>query len=313
MEAALDSQSFGQILNRIWRLLRSNIKLFAAIASLPLAVGAGLYGLIFALVFATVPLAHGSLGPALVAAVAVDCVVGLLGFLAALLISALYEPAASYAALQADAGVRVTFRQAYGVAWRRPGRYLWLLILRQLIILAPIALLGAPLAGLWLLLMDGNPNSAAAFLIIPLVVLFYAGAIVWSILATIRMALAYPASVAEDLTAWDAICRSNRVSQGGRLRIFLVALVIYGISLAVILGLELIFFLLLGIGMLLISALHLAPVWTYIGLAPLGLLFIGALILASMCMVAAYSIAFAVLYRDQVRLEQMAAAPGAAG
>ena len=42
---------------------------------------------------------------------------------------ALYMPAACFAAIQADRGVVVSFRQAYGVARSRFGRYLWLMIL----------------------------------------------------------------------------------------------------------------------------------------------------------------------------------------
>jgi len=56
-------------------------------------------------------------------------------------------PAASFAAMQADRGVVVSFRQAYRVAWSRFGRSLWLMILMVLCIMIPIMVVGALLAG----------------------------------------------------------------------------------------------------------------------------------------------------------------------
>lgn len=315
MEADLHPQAFGQILTRIWQLLRAHLTLFIAIGAPPAGVMVAIYAVVLGLVFSTMQFVQQPIGATGVAIIVADCLVGILGFAVILITFALFEPAASYAALQLHAGLNVTFQEAYGAAWRKTGRYLWLLILRQLIVGAPMVLplliffafsFGAVVAG-------GNNASGLAILGICFVILLYLAALVWAILATIRLVLAYPACVAEDIPAWQAICRSNRLSEGGRLRIFLVGLVLYAITYGVTLVCELAFGIVAGLGMIPILVFHLGPAWSITGAVLLGICFLCVLLLLVMCVSSSYSIAFAILYREHVRLESAAAAaPGSA-
>ncbi len=314
MEAALDPQAFGQVLNRIWRLMRPHLKLFIAIGAVPMGVLVAVYALVAPFVFLTIRVVHPPIGAAGVTMIVVDCLAGVLFFAILILTFALFEPAASYAGLELTAERTVTFRQTYGVALTKPGRYLWLAILRALITSAPVIL---PVL-VFLLSMLGvaaaGKNAAPALAIVGILLgaLLYVGAMVWALLATIRLVLAYPACIAENLTAWQAVRHSNRLSQGGRLRIFLVGLVLYAITYAATLVLEVVIGIVAGLGMVLVAVLHLGQAWMIAGAILVGLCLLCLLLLLTMVMSSSYSVAFAILYREHVRLESIPiSAPGA--
>ena len=113
--------TFGQILDRTYRLMRANFRLFFGIASVPAAA-------VFAFAAVVTVFLLTTLGPQLtgktmgIGAVAGGfpfalSVVFLVCYPIILVVYALYLPAATFAATQADLGVSVTFRQAYGKAW----------------------------------------------------------------------------------------------------------------------------------------------------------------------------------------------------
>jgi hypothetical protein len=305
MEAALHPQAFGQVLTRIWQLMRPNLRLFIAIGALPAGVTVVIYALTLVLVFLAMRIVHPFLGAADIAMIVFACVTGAVGIAAILLTMALYEPAASYAALELDADRKVTFREAYAVAWRRRGRYLWLLLLRQLIAGAPALVLIPPLFlfSLGAKVRGGNGVPALAIIGVLLLVILYIGAMVWAILVMIRLVLAYPACITENLTAWEAVRRSNRLSQGGRLRIFLVGLVLYAVTYAAVLACELVFGIVIGLGIIPIAIFHLGLAWMITGAVLVGICLVCALLLLGMCISSSYSVAFAILYRQHVRLE----------
>jgi hypothetical protein len=323
MEADLNPQAFGQILSRIRQLMRSNLKLFVAIAGVPVVVTLAVEGVLAGMIVATIAWLQASGRPAEMTAAGVtvivaESIVGLAGWAVMLGGFALFEPAVSYAALAVDAGRTVTFREAYAVAWRKPGRYFWLIILRQLILVAPLVVLGVPLLLLWITftLGAGKPDPSLAIFMVPLVMVLYMITLVWMVLAFVRMALVYPVCVAEDRTAWDALRRGNDLSKGGRLRIFLVGLVIYAFSVAAVLVCELAGFLLAAIGMIPLAVPHLSPLVTYAGyiwMGLVGLCFVAVLFLCMALIPAAYSVAFAVLYRNHIQMEGRATAAGVAG
>jgi hypothetical protein len=323
MEADLNPQAFGQILSRIRQLLRANLKLFVAIAGAPVLVTLVVEGALAGMILATAAWLQSAGKPvemtaAGVSVIAVESMVGTAGVVVMLAAFAFFEPAVSFAALELDAGRTITFRQAYAVAWRKPGRYLWLIILRQLIMIAPLVILGVPLLLLWLTFTvgTGKPDPSLAMFLVPLGMLLYLVTLVWIVLAAIRTALVYPVCVAEDRTAWDALRRANSLSKGGRLRIFLVGLVMYAASVAAILACELAFFLLAAIGLIPQIWSHISPVATYLGyiwMGLVGLCFVALLLLCMALIPATYSIAFAVLYRDHIQMERRAAAAGIAG
>jgi hypothetical protein len=308
------SKTFGQILDRVLQLMRANWRLFVGIALVPGAGMIAYFGIMFAAYFPVVKsfLLHQTLGFSPMAMVRIAAAY-ILGLILMIVIFSLYEPAAAYAALQANAGTRVTFRSAWVVAWSKAGRYIWLAILRALIVMAPIFVFAALFIGslgLSLAHGRGGTDSAAMVAFFPLIMLFYLGAMVYAVLVMLRLVLAVPVCVAEDVSAWDGIRRSNQLTRGAKGRIFLLGLLIYAIAYAAFLVAEMVIFFLGAMVALAGMLLHLtmAP-WGYIGIGAAGVVFLCMYILWYACVWAAYTTLFAVVYQDQrLRLEGAAAA-----
>lgn len=304
--------TFGQILDRTYKVARANLKLFLGIASVPSAalfvIFAAVLGCMIPIIGPEIAAAKASAGQA-PAALPPTFSIYLMGCLflviypIILAVSALYMPAASYAAAQADKGVRVTIGASYGVAWRHFWRYLWLLILPALFVIVPLAFIGAVVAAGALLMRNaaGGADSIAMFFLIPLMVLLYICVMVYFIILMLRFAVAFPASVSEDLTAWAALKRSGKLTDGAKGRIFLVMLVIYAVVYAFNLVVMLVF---MVVGALGAAAALLAHVtegspafFILIGLA--GLAYVLMLAASTMVSYVGFTTALAVLYHDQ--------------
>jgi membrane-anchored glycerophosphoryl diester phosphodiesterase (GDPDase) len=308
--------TFGQILDRVFRLMRTHVKLFFGIASVPavavfllMAAVASFEVRIFRSLMAGNPISPLSFPPFFM-------LIFLVGEPLLLLVCALYLPAAIHAAVQADLGVTVTFREAYRTAWSRFGRYLWLLILWTLYLIVPIVVviaIATPIA-----LMHHAPGTASIsgfpFFLIPLVALLYLGFIVYSILILLRFALAHPASVEENLTARAALRHSAQLTRGAKGRIFLAILVVY----AAVYAVQLVCILVLGVlaslvalGAMMAHVTVGSPAFfVMVGLGVLGyaLMFVVSALLAY----SALTTTLAVLYHDQrVRKESGMPAPAA--
>jgi hypothetical protein len=303
---AVFPMTFSQILDRISRIVRRRWKTLAAIGIAPM----GFVVLLEAIFFATFYFAgilKPPTAPADIQRIAwIAIPFDLLLIPAMLVLYGLYYGASSYAALQADRDLPVTIAQAYAHAWSRLGRYVWLMILRALIVVVPmIPLILAFAAGAFFMTRHashGSDNAGILFLLIPLGILLYLGAFVYAIIMALRLSLAYCACVHEGLTARQAITRSGFLTQGAKGRIFLVLLVIYAISYAVMMVIYFIGLIVFGAVMLAGSAGLSAHDTTPFGYAGIGLLILaGAAIVIfwSALLMAAYSVSFAVLYRDQ--------------
>ncbi len=305
--------TFGQILDRVYRLVRAHFRLFFGIAAVPAAT-------IFVFVAAIAGFMVTTLRPHITGNPVTPPILPpwfpLILFLVypvILLIYALYMPAASFAATQADLGVKVSFRQAYNVAWSRFGRYLWLMILTVLCVIVPIALIGALIAAGALLIHHATgvgSGPACAFFLIPLLVLLYIGILVYSILIMLRLAVAYPACVEEGLSAWAALRRSLKLTRNAMGRIFLVFLVVYAIVYAVELVCILVVVALAAVAAFAAMSAHVtvgSPVFFIL----VGLGVLAYLLVIVACVLIAYSAfttAMAVLYHDQ-RLRKDTLAP----
>lgn len=297
-------KALGQILDRVFRLMRTNFKLFVGIAALP---PAGFYAL-FALISVAI------LWPVLQAlpktpspeevihllVIGVPLMVVLT--VVYLLVFAVYLAAASFAGVHADCGAKVTFRESYAAAWRRAGRYSLLLLLIYIFCFFPALIIQlAMFAGIGLTtLHKAQPNPIMIVLFPLLSVLQMAGLIVGLIIG-LRFALAFPASVIEDLTAWQAIKRSGVLTRGAKGRIFVVFLVIYAATYLAVMVLMSGAALLGGLGFLVFSGAHVHPstpaIWI---LAILSVIvFIVAMVLFMAVSWAGYVTAFAVIYNDQ--------------
>lgn len=308
--------TFGQILDRIYRLTRSNLKLFVGIAAVP----AGACLLVFALFSAAVivPVVmqmpeHPDPGALLRVILPSIFIVMLLN----MAVFALYLAASIHAASQANQGLKITCSAAYGFAWKRGGHYLWLLFLAYLIAFLPMLVIElvmiVPIA---LSTINKTEPSGAFFLMIPLGALLFFAAFVYGVIVALRLSLAFPASVAEGLTAWAAIRRSGQLTKGAMGRIFLVLLVIYALGYAAEMVVAMVLMMAFGLGALAVALLHiqLASVAGVIGAGLGAACFLGFVFLWIALFWAAFSTAFAVLYQDQrLRMEGPLPAPAPAG
>jgi hypothetical protein len=313
------AMTFGQILDRMFQLMRANWRPLVGIALVPGAGVIAYFGAMFAAFFPLLkPVIlqqppHFSLMTIVWFAAAY-----ILGVILMVLICALYEPAGVYAALEINAGTRVTFRKAWAVAWSKAGRYIWLAILRALIVMLPILVFGALIVGLFGLSMArgrGGMDPSLMIVIFPLFMLLYVVWLVYTVLIMLRLVLAVPASVAEDVSAWKGLRRSNQLTYGAKGRIFLLFLLIYAIAYAAFLVAEVVLFFLGAIVALVGMMLHLtmAP-WGFVGIGVGAVVFICAYLLWMACIWAAYTTLFAVVYRDQrLRQEGVAGAQAQAG
>jgi len=299
--------TFGQILDRTYRLMRANLSLFLGIATVPTAIIVAFIAGWTIFVLKTIgPLMNGT-SPQLVA-VPLGAPFLFSFFLICypimLAAYALYLPAAFFAAANADRGLAVTFRQAYSVAWSRFGRSLWLMVLLILYMVVPIAVVGALIAAGAAFIHHATGagfGPPAMFFLVPLIVLLYLGILVYSVLIMLRFALAYPACIEEDLSAWKALQRSASLTRDAKGRIFLVLLVVYAIVYAMELVCILVLVALAAVAAFIAVSAHVtmgSP--TFFILAGVGvfayMLIIGACILLSY---AAFTTALAVLYHDQ--------------
>ncbi len=316
-------KTFGQILDRAYRLMRAHFKTLVGVAVIPSLLMMLAVGLMEAAIwipmirqFPKQPTPEAMLHNfSSASAILAFLVFSLLCFA----IFSIYLAAASYASTKADSGVNVTIGEAYSLAWRRIGRYLWLLILVHLYLYVPIAavvaLVGLAVALLHFVAGVGS-NPLSMFFLILTLVLLYLGVLVYSILIMLRFALAFPACMEEELSAWASMQRSSKLTHGAKGRIFLVILVIYAALYAAMLVLELVAALLGAVGWIVMMALHahMAAPWSYIGLGVIGICAFAGMVLFMSVTYAALMAALAVLYHDQrLRKDGALATPAQAG
>jgi uncharacterized membrane protein len=228
MNEPLRPSSLSEILDRAAQLYRSRFLVFLGISVFPTALVLAM-GCLVAPLYAWVNSnGAGSRAPwagivagVLLAGAVLAAVPMLLGA------TALAMAAMSHAASRAYMGETTTIRDAYKAVWRRGWHYVWLLILEGLIAgaapmavwiaLVPVTAIGAAL------LQKAGAGSAETLLGITVVLVVVAlfCYVVWMLL---RLSLAFPACVIEEIGAWAAIKRSNRLSKGTKGRIFVLYL-----------------------------------------------------------------------------------------
>lgn len=293
--------TIGQILDRIFRLFRAQIRLFLKIASLPAAAMVVMYGIIFGTMFMVAGFPRpGQTPPDPFKAMTVLLPVSFLAGLAFIILYAIFEAAGTHAALQANLGSPVTFREAYAVAFQNAGRCLRLMLLRVLWIGLPalgcFGLIGALMMPLF---RDSKPAPDAVLVWLPILFLMYFGSFVYAIIMGLRLSLALPACLSENLTARTALQRTVALTRKAKGRIFVVVLVVYALGYAVVLVFEFAGFVLAILGMFLASGLHLPAVVGFIGFGIVGLCMVAAMFVYIAALVAGFTLALAVLYHDQ--------------
>lgn len=298
--------TFSQILDRIFRLIRSHFRLLVGIGAVPavifLLIMAAMEAVFTAPVFRNFPkppdpqaLTH-LLNPAVFAPLM------LIYTVITLCIFALYLAAATQAATSADRGIPITIGEAWREAFNRAGRSLWLLVLLYAITFLPAIAIELAILGGAALLTAGNPNPGpAVFALIMLGMLLVFAAFVYGILMALRFSLAFPACIEEDLPARAALKRSNQLTKGAKGRIFVVLLVIYIACYAF----TMVLFAILGaLGFIfaLVGMAFSIPLASPLGYSAIGIVGLCALIgfmLYTALSWAALTTALSVIYKDQ--------------
>jgi len=293
---------FGQILDRTYRLVRSNFWPLVKIALLPF--GAFLLTYLFVGGCALLFLFHGHMTPPpdprtiLPFVFPLVLVVGL----PMIAVFALYLAATVYAGMQADCGIRVPFSEAFSVARSRASRYSLLLLWLYLRCFGPALLIDLALvANVGMFGTAGQSPNPALFLLFPIEMLIYFVALIYGVFVAIQLSLAFPACVREQLDVAASCKRSRMLTADAKGRIFLVLLVIYALCYVGFMVVFAVLALLTGIALFVVSLMHVhfvAP-WSYIAIGALAIFAVSLFFVWTAIVYGSLATAMAVLYHDQ--------------
>jgi len=294
----------GRILDRVWAILRGNIGLFLKLGSVPAAAMLLVYAIVFGSLWLEGLLpARPAEHPDTARMLWTIFPSMLVAMVPMMLAYALYQAAACHAAIEAHRGTAVTWRAAYAMAWSDAVRYVWLMILQALCVAAPVLVLFAAVAGLMGLSelgWKGGMHPGALFVLIPLILLGYLLAMVYAVWMMLRLGLAFPACVTENITAVGALKRSGALTHQAKGRMFLVLLVVYAISYGAFMVLEMVLFALIAVVALVASGMHLSFAAGTTGFGIAGGAFAALFFAWTALIWAAYAISLSVLYEDQL-------------
>jgi hypothetical protein len=221
--------NLGEILDRTIQFYRSRFLAFFGISAIPTAAILVLFcGLFLGFAWVSVNSAASPVASGVVAILLLIAAM-LLGLPVYVGAAALAMAAVNHAAARAWLGERITIRGAYKDAWPRGWRYIGLYLLWALIVY------GVP-AIVWIVLviltaagsalarqagLGGVTDSVLVGLGVFVVVAALAGYCIWMLL---RLALAFPACVVEQIGVVAALKRSATLTSGTRGRIFVLYL-----------------------------------------------------------------------------------------
>jgi hypothetical protein len=332
----------GQLLDRVFRLLRARWRLFVGLAAVPGACVLAIYLLEFVFLFISSPVfrrlfrmilllltARGHIPAAYYQPLSTfhphptlwNWAPFSLLFLALLPVYALYAAASACAVVRANVGAAVTAAQAWAAARKRAGRYTWLLFLLGLVTAGPTYLLMGALFGAFAALArhtaPGAPPPFAFLALMPLFVLLFLGSYVYLMLMFLRYSVAFAVSVFEDMPALASLRRSAALTRGAKGRIFVVLLVVYLAVCVLIMICEIGLLVVTGTGVFVVATAHLtvhSPLMLFLAL-PAGLLLAFLVLLAMIALpYAGYSTVLGVVYCDQYfRMNGVLPAPAALG
>jgi len=221
----LHPSSLSEILDRTAQVYRARFLVFFGIAVIPTAVmvvfaGCGVLVFLFSGLNAPTPVFG-------VAAVLALAALGLIGLPIFIAITALAAAAMSHAAAHQFLGQSITIRDSYKAVWRRGWQYIgvWLLqiaavwivpIAAWIVAILSSALLGtlARRAG-----MGVNGGFVAFFVFIAII-----GLVTYGVWMNLRLSLAFPACVVEQIGLWNALRRTSSLTIGTKGRILLLYL-----------------------------------------------------------------------------------------
>jgi hypothetical protein len=243
MNERLHPLTLGEVLDRTAHLYRSHFLAFVGIAVIPVGTVVLSAGALLAFVAwagslaAKSPKPGGLDGPVIALMVAMVLIAMPLWFG----VSALSWAAMSQAATRAFLGEPFTIRDTYKCAWGLKGRYVGLCLLMVLLV-------GVVPAAAFLLLMllsaggaaagkAAGMGAAAGGLAGVAVVLAFVGAAVYVLWMVLRVCLAFPVCVVEQIGAWNAVKRATALSIGTKWRIVVMFLLGFALTWVLAMGL----------------------------------------------------------------------------
>jgi Membrane domain of glycerophosphoryl diester phosphodiesterase len=223
MDEPLHPSTLSEILDRTAQIYRSRFLVFLGIAAFPTGVLLVFVGIVALLVLRVGPVDSPS---SVFAGVVVALLVGgvfLLALPTLLAVTALATAAMSHAAARAYLGQPIGIRDSYKAVWPRGWRAVGLYIFEIVVIwVVPFSawfvmvMLSTVLAALGSGLVGGGALFALA------IILGVAGLVTYGFWMAIRVSLAFPAAVVEQVSAWDALRRSASLCRGTRGRILVL-------------------------------------------------------------------------------------------
>lgn len=299
-QASRPPLNFSNVIDRVRRVLVGHYRLFIALGSVPAAALIVSIGAIFGLMFAFGLFPPSGAHPNPQRFIWTILPVYLVSMLPMMVAYVWFEGAVSVATLTIERGQECSFSAAMSPAWRRIGKLLWLVFLRYLYVALP----ATAIIGVFALTVYAGGKQISPgvlFLLVSVAVLSYLGAIVYAVWMMIRLCVAVPTFMGEDRTVLDALDGSAQLTHGSKGRIFLVLLVIYAISYAGILVVEMAAFFIGSAGMLLASAMGLHPLQpAAIALMVLfGVVGFAAIMIVIILTWSSYAITCAVIYADR--------------
>jgi membrane-anchored glycerophosphoryl diester phosphodiesterase (GDPDase) len=237
---ALNSRplTLGEILDRTIQIYRRNFLLFAGIAVIPAGiyvVGFGGFSIFFS---AKTPAMAASGAGSMQAALAIFLALGIFLVVGVPLLLGSFAVgmnALSFATLQINHGYPATVRSSYAYAfrffWRSVGILFFQILFAVVIPGFVFSILFSIVVGITVAAAAaaGSKGTAALMgLMMVGLLLAFAAVCVW---IWVRLALAFPASIAEGRRVWDAIKRGNELSKGTRGRIAVMYLLMFVLAL----------------------------------------------------------------------------------
>jgi hypothetical protein len=228
MDEPLHPSSLSEILDRTAQLYRSRFLVFLGIAVIPSAALLVLAGgaVLSALRFGSNGI--GSTSPAAVGILVLAFMAGLV-FVALpvfLAVTSLATAAMNHAASRAHLGQTITIRGSYKAVWRRGWRPIGLYVCELVAIwMFPIGAwtgLVVLSAGLSALAAGIGLNGGGLFVLAG--VLIVVGLVTYGFWMALRLSLAFPACIVEQIGVWDSLKRSSTLTQGTKGRILLLYL-----------------------------------------------------------------------------------------
>jgi hypothetical protein len=226
LDEPLHPSSLSEILDRTAEIYRSRFPVFFGIAVLPTAMLTLFASVAFLLILRVAPGAGSTSTMAGVFASIAGAVLFLIALPILLAATALANAAMSHAAAQVYLGQPINIRGSYRAVWERGWRFIGLFVFETLVVwVAPFAAWSILLlfsAALAALAQSAGIGSGGLFILSALVAI--AGLISYGFWMAIRISLAFPAAVVEQIGSWGALRRSALLTHGSRGRILLLFL-----------------------------------------------------------------------------------------